>query len=65
METDFKNKHVLITGGTRGIGKALAVRLAAEGARLSLNYFSRDEDAEQTVSQIIGQGGCGIYSQRR
>jgi 3-oxoacyl-[acyl-carrier protein] reductase len=57
MESDFRNKHVLITGGTRGIGKALAVRLATEGAKLSLNYFSRDEDAQQTVTQITGQGG--------
>lgn len=57
MENDFKNKHVLITGGTRGIGKALATRLATEGAKLSLNYFSRDEDAQQTVNHINGQGG--------
>ncbi len=57
MESDFKNKHVLITGGTRGIGRALAVRLATEGAKLSLNYFSRDEDAQQTVTHITGRGG--------
>ena len=39
--SDFSGRHVLITGGTRGIGKALAVMLAAEGAKLSLNYVSR------------------------
>ena len=36
MANDFEGRHVLITGGTRGIGLALAIRLAGEGARLSL-----------------------------
>ena len=35
--TDFQDKHVLITGGTRGIGFALAKRLAGEGARVYMN----------------------------
>lgn len=54
---EFAGKHVLITGGTRGIGKALALRLAAEGAAVSLNYLSRDDDAEATVTEIQEAGG--------
>ena len=54
---EFAGKHVLITGGTRGIGKALALRLAAEGAAVSLNYLSRDDDAAATVKEIQEAGG--------
>ena len=66
-ESDFAGRHVLITGGTRGIGKSLAVMLAAEGARLSLNYVSRAEDAaaadesaeaEEAPADIAEQAGA-------
>ena len=50
--SDFEGKTVLITGGTRGIGRALAVRLAGEGARLALNYLSRGPDAEEVAAEI-------------
>ena len=52
-ESDFAGRHVLITGGTRGIGKALAVMLAGEGAKLSLNYVSRAEDAAAAVGERV------------
>ena len=59
-ESDFAGRHVLITGGTRGIGKSLAVMLAAEGARLSLNYVSRAEDAAAAVAEVEAAGGEGV-----
>ena len=46
MPSGFQDKTVLITGGTRGIGRALAIRLAGEGANVALNYLSRADDAE-------------------
>ena len=57
LSNDFQDKHVLITGGTRGIGLALALRLAAEGAKLSLNYFSREADAAKAVAAVQAAGG--------
>ncbi len=63
MASDFENKTVLITGGTRGIGRALAIRLAGEGARLALNYYSRSDDAQQTVEEIEAAGGKAIAIQ--
>ncbi|MDP6445454.1 MAG: SDR family oxidoreductase [Pirellulaceae bacterium] len=57
MANDFSQKHVLITGGTRGIGLACALRLAGEGARLTLNYHSREDDAHQAVAAVEAAGG--------
>ncbi|MFP6672254.1 MAG: SDR family oxidoreductase, partial [Pirellulaceae bacterium] len=57
---DFQDKVVLITGGTRGIGKALALRLASEGARLAMNYLSRTDQAEQTLKELESAGGQGV-----
>jgi 3-oxoacyl-[acyl-carrier protein] reductase len=53
---DLKNKVALVTGGSRGIGKAIALTLAAAGAAVAVNYRERVEDAE-AVAQHIRQGG--------
>ncbi len=60
MASDFEGKVVLVTGGTRGIGKALALQLAEEGALLALNYMSRSSDAEQTVAEVEEHGTRAI-----
>ncbi len=52
----FANKIALITGGTRGIGKVLALTLAREGATLALNYRQNDAAAEATVAEIESLG---------
>ena len=41
MESDFSGKTILVTGGSRGIGRAAALRLGSEGARVAVNYVSR------------------------
>jgi len=51
----FKNKNVLITGGTRGIGRAIALAFAEQGARLALTYYSNEDAAQKTMSLIQGE----------
>jgi len=48
----LKGKVVLITGGTRGIGKSIAIEFAKQGAILVINYLSDDKRAEETVKEI-------------
>ena len=52
-------KTALVTGGSRGIGKAICVRLAAEGYHIIINYVSNDEAAQKTLEEVIAAGGTG------
>lgn len=56
---EFAGRHVLITGGSRGIGRAAAERLASEGAVVSINYLSRPEPAHETLALIEKAGSRG------
>jgi glucose 1-dehydrogenase len=48
----LQGKNVLITGSTSGIGQAMAVRFAAEGANVAINYLKQETDAAETDSMI-------------
>jgi 3-oxoacyl-[acyl-carrier protein] reductase len=58
-----EQKIILITGGSRGIGRAIALRLAQPGVVLLLNHYDREPDAaEQTLQDILERGARGkIY----
>lgn len=47
----LKGKNVLVTGASSGIGQAIAVRFAKEGANVAINYRSGEEEAEATAAQ--------------
>ena len=53
---DFKNKNILITGASRGIGKATALAFAKKGAKVGINYKSNTEEAEKTLAELSGEG---------
>lgn len=57
---DFKGKVVLITGGSRGIGKSIAVEFAKLGAAVVINYKSNDNAAEKTICDIKSLGGYAV-----
>ncbi|MCJ7602433.1 MAG: 3-oxoacyl-[acyl-carrier-protein] reductase [Desulfobulbaceae bacterium] len=56
-------KIAVVTGGSRGIGKALCLRLAGMGATVVVNYVSRPDAAEATVASIQEAGGNAVACQ--
>ncbi len=56
---DLQDKIAVVTGGSRGIGRAVSIRLAAMGATVVVNYVSRPDAAEETIAAIKEQGGKG------
>ena len=59
----LKDKIALVTGGSRGIGRAITIGLAREGARVVVNFKENKQAAEGTVRAIESDGGWAIPMQ--
>ena len=63
VEQTLKNKVVIVTGASKGIGAGIAREAAAAGAKVVVNYSSSKEGADQVVNEITSQGGLAIAVQ--
>ncbi|MEO0377872.1 MAG: SDR family NAD(P)-dependent oxidoreductase, partial [Cyanobacteria bacterium P01_A01_bin.17] len=61
--SSLQDKVAIVTGASRGIGKEIALALAAEGAAVAVNYASSSTAADQVVADITGKGGDAIAIQ--
>ena len=58
--TKLQDKVAIVTGGSRDIGRAVSVKLAAEGAKVVVNYNSDEGQANETLAEIESAGGTAI-----
>ncbi|MBT3240712.1 MAG: 3-oxoacyl-[acyl-carrier-protein] reductase [Chloroflexi bacterium] len=63
MAPSFKDRIAIVTGGSRGIGKAIAFELAKGGATVVVNYINSAKAAEDVVNQIESEGGSAMAVQ--
>lgn len=54
---ELEGRIALVTGGSRGIGRAICLELAKRGARVAVNYHSSNELADAVVKEIVAAGG--------
>lgn len=57
LNTDLSGKTAVVTGGSRGVGRATALLLAGAGASVGITYRNRQEEADQVVAEIKAGGG--------
>ncbi|HUA52035.1 MAG TPA: SDR family oxidoreductase [Candidatus Sulfotelmatobacter sp.] len=60
MDCQLTGRVALVTGGANGVGRAIALALAAEGAAVAVNYRSSADQAHAVVAEITGAGGRAI-----
>jgi 3-oxoacyl-[acyl-carrier protein] reductase len=60
---ELENKNAIVTGGSVGIGAAIAIGLAKEGANVALNFRKHDTEAKQVAEEIVNMGRKGLVVQ--
>ena len=60
MQLGLEGKGAIVTGGSLGIGRAIAIELAREGANVAVNYRRHDTEANEVVREIEGMGRHGL-----
>lgn len=59
----LKGKYALVTGGSRGIGRGIALKLAADGVKVGLHYYQNEKAARDTLAEIRRSGSDGVVLQ--
>lgn len=60
MKLELEGKSAIVTGGSLGIGRSVAIELAREGVDVAVNYRSHDDEARQVVAEIEKLGRKGL-----
>jgi 3-oxoacyl-[acyl-carrier protein] reductase len=60
LSLELEDKIALVTGSSKGLGKAIAIRLAEKGARVAVNYNTSPDSAAEVVKTIADAGGSAI-----
>jgi len=59
----LRGKTALVTGGSRGIGRGIALKLAESGAKVAVHYYQKEDQAKATLEQLRACGSDGFVVQ--
>ncbi|HSD90955.1 MAG TPA: SDR family NAD(P)-dependent oxidoreductase, partial [Kofleriaceae bacterium] len=60
VDKALQGRVALVTGGSRGIGRAIAIALGKRGAKVIINYASREDAARETATAVEAVGGTAV-----